>query len=155
MFLHKLGHMFESHFSIFHFPLLYLSHLKKKKTKGLARCVLVSGFKKKSFPLEVRKVTWVNPPILRHGSSSQMKPIENSQGAQGLGKDSWGSKSLECRSSGPIKRKGPETKSFPQYSSCLSWECGFLQSKTVLNGHCCFCSSARPLYPVIYGCSRT
>lgn len=100
MFLHKLGHTFES-------------------PKGLVTgAVLVTGFKKKSFPLDVRKVTWV--PIHQFFAVDQVvKSSNHSQGAQGLGKDSWGSKSLVGFWPLVKNLKVLETKNFPPYSSCL------------------------------------
>ena len=62
-------------------------------------------------------MTWV--PIHQFFAVDQVvKSSNHSQGAQGLGKDSWGSKSLGCR---PLVKNAKvlETKHFPPYSSCL------------------------------------
>ena len=56
-----------------------------------------------------------NPPILR----TWIKSSNHSQGAQGLGKDSWGSKSLVGFWPLVKNAKVLETKNFPPYSSCL------------------------------------
>ena len=138
MFLHKFGHTFES-------------------PKGLVKRVpsLSLGSKRRASPWKCGR--W---PGFQSTNSSDVdqvvKSSNHSQGAQGLGKDSWGSKSLEWICSGK-NAKVLETKNFtsifllPFFGSAAR----IFNPRMFWHGHCCFCSSVRTLCPAIYDCSRT